>query len=204
MDVLHKLAIRLNFFIRRHPSRWLYTERLLGHYLDKNEASFFLRDWGESIVWDVGASIGKYTTILARHSPRATIFAFEPNLNSLYYLGYRTAKFANVRIVPNALTADGRLLKGSYEPDFNAPATGPMLATISLREAVAKCGPPKFVKMDIEGGEYPLLESADAELLRSATVLVSWHPDLVGKPIPDVKGWKNTKLCPEITLLEPQ
>jgi FkbM family methyltransferase len=204
MDVLNKLVMRLNFFIRRHPSRWLYTERLLGSYTDKHETPFFTRDWGEGIVWDVGASIGKYTTIMARHSPRATIFAFEPNLNSLYYLGYRTAKFTNVCIVPNALTADGRLLKGSYEPDFNAPATGPMLTTISLREAMAKCGTPKFVKMDIEGGEYPVLASPDAELLRSATVLVSWHPNLASKPIPEVKWWKNTKLSSEITLLEPQ
>ncbi|MGB7767570.1 MAG: hypothetical protein WBN22_01785 [Verrucomicrobiia bacterium] len=60
------------------------------------------------------------------------------------------------------------------------------------------------MKMDIEGGEYPVLGSADAELLCSATVLVSWHPDLAGKPIPDVKGWKNTKLSGEIKLLEPQ
>jgi hypothetical protein len=125
-------------------------------------------------------------------------------LNSLYYLGYRTAKFANVCIVPNALTAGGAPLKGSHEPNFNAPPTGPMLATISLREAVAKCGRPKFVKMDIEGGEYPVLESLDAELLRSATILVSWHPQFAGKPIPKVNGWKNTQLSSDITLLEPQ
>jgi FkbM family methyltransferase len=204
MGILTNLAIRLNFLIRRHPSRWLYTERMLGNFMDEHEAAFFTRDWGEGVVWDVGASIGKYTTILARHSPRTTIFAFEPNLNSLYYLGYRTAKFANVCIVPNALTADGAPLKGSHEPNFNAPATGPMVATISLREAVAKCGRPKFVKMDIEGGEYPVLESPDAELLRSATILVSWHPQFAGKPIPKVNGWKNTQLSSDIALLEPQ
>lgn len=203
MDIINKLAMRLNFLIRRHPSRWLYTERMLASFMDEHETPFFTRDWGEGTVWDVGASIGKYTTIMARHSPRATIFAFEPNLNSLYYLGYRTAKFTNVCIVPNALTADGRLLKGSYEPDFNAPATGPMFVTISLREAVTKCGIPKFVKMDIEGGEYPVLESADAELLRSATILVSWHPHFAGKPILEINGWKNTKLSSDITLLEP-
>jgi FkbM family methyltransferase len=203
MGVLDKLAIQLNFFIRRHPSRWLYTDRLLGSFMDDHETTFLKRDWGEGVVWDLGASVGKYTTVMARHSPRATIYAFEPNLNSLYYLAYRTAKFSNVCIVPNALTADSKLLKGSYEPNFNASATGPMVITISLREAVAKCGTPKFVKMDIEGGEYPVLESADAELLRSTTMLVSWHPHFAGKPIPEVKGWKNTKLSSDITLLEP-
>ena len=204
MDILNGLAMRMNFFIRRHPSRWLYTDRLLGGYIDEHEVEFFTRDWGEGVIWDVGASIGKYTTIMAQSSLRTKIFAFEPNLNSLYYLAYRTAKYANVVIVPNALTADGGLLKGSHDPDFNKPATGPMLATISLREAIQKSGIPKFVKMDIEGGEFSIFESAEAELLREATLLVSWHPHLAGKPIPEVKGWKNRKLSSDITLLEPQ
>jgi FkbM family methyltransferase len=202
--MLNNFAMRINFLIRRHPSRWLYSERLLGSYMDAHEVPFFTRDWGDCAVWDVGASIGKYTTIMAKNSPRAKIFAFEPNLNSLYYLAYRTAKYPNVVIVPNALTADGGLLKGSHDPDFNATPTGPMLATISLREAISKTGTPKFVKMDIEGGEFSIFESADAQLLRQASILVSWHPHLAGKPVVEVKGWKNTKLSNDISLLEPQ
>ncbi|MGB7767571.1 MAG: hypothetical protein WBN22_01790 [Verrucomicrobiia bacterium] len=100
MDALNKLVMRLNFFIQRHPSRWLYTERLLGRYMGEHETRFFMRDWGEGVVWDVGASIGKYTTIIARQSPWATIFAFEPNLNSLYYPSCRTAKFTNGALSP--------------------------------------------------------------------------------------------------------
>ena len=204
MDILNRLAAWTNLFIRRHPSRWLYSDRFLGSYIDEHEIAFFTRDWGDGVIWDVGASIGKYTTIMAKSSPQAKVFAFEPNLNSLYYLAFRTAKFTNVAIVPNALTADGGLLKGSHDPDFNAPATGPMLATISLREAIAKSGPPKFVKMDIEGGEYSIFESADAKLLCGATILVTWHPMFVGKPMPDeVKGWKSQRLAPDITLLSP-
>ena len=170
--------------------------------MDNHEVPFFTRDWGEGVVWDVGASIGKYTTIMAKHSPRATIFAFEPNLNSLYYLGYRSAKYQNIVIVPNALTANGGLLKGNYYPDFNAPSTGPLVMTISLRDAVAKSGVPKFIKMDIEGGEFEVFESTAAEWPRAATILISWHPQLVGKPLPAVSGWNNTKLSGDISLLE--
>ena len=193
----------MNSVVRSHPSRWLYSERVLGHYVDEQEMPFFERDWGEGAVWDVGASIGKYTPVLAKHSPRAKIYAFEPNLNSLFYLGYRCARYSNVVIVPNALTPDGGLLKGTFDPDFNAPPTGPLVSTISLREAVAKTGPPKFVKMDIEGGEYGIFESPDSELLRRSTILVSWHPQLGGKPIPQVEGWKNSRPADNLSLLEP-
>jgi FkbM family methyltransferase len=202
-NALGKLAMQVNFFIRRHPSRWLYTDRLLGKYVDLQEAPYLERCWGEGVIWDVGASVGKYTGIISKHNPRATIYAFEPNLNSLYYLAYRTARFSNVVIVPNALTADGNPLKGSHDPDFNASATGPMVATLSLAEAIRKFGAPVFVKMDIEGGEFQIFESEDAHLLNKSTILVSWHPHLANRAIQPVKGWKNTTVAEDITLLEP-
>ena len=68
------------------------------------EADFFKKNLGKAVIWDVGASVGKLTTIMAKSSPEATIHAFEPNLNSLYFLAYRTASYKNVIIVPCALT----------------------------------------------------------------------------------------------------
>ncbi len=201
---LTKFAMWLNYSIRRHPSRLLYTDRFLGKYIDAKEEPFFIKDWGRGIIWDVGASIGKYTTVLAKHNPNATICAFEPNLNSIYYLAYRTAACQNVIIVPNALTLDGGALKGSHDPDFNSPSTGPMVATISIKEALAKFGIPTFIKMDIEGAEYHIFESEEvSSLLRQSTILVSWHPQFSGKPIPEVKGWKNERVAHDITLLSP-
>jgi FkbM family methyltransferase len=204
MGLIGQLAMRLNFGIRRHPSRWLYTDSLLGKYIDPNEQPFFTRDWGAASIWDIGASVGKYTTILARHNPKSRIYAFEPNLNSLYYLAYRTAQYPNVVIVPNALTVDGQPMKGTHEPDFNAPPTGPLVATVAVKEAIAKYGVPTFVKMDIEGGEFSIFEGEAAECFKRSTVLVSWHPQLTGKPVPaEVKGWKNEHITSDMTLLTP-
>ena len=192
----------LNYSIRRHPSRILFKDRFLHRFVDEKEIGFFRKDWGKAVIWDVGASVGKYTTILAKHNPSATIYAFEPNLNSLYYLGYRTAKYSNVVIVPMALTFNGETILGSHDPDFNAAPTGPRLASLSIKEALAKSGPPAFIKMDIEGAEFNIFAS-DVGALQKSTVLVSWHPTLTGKPVPDVKGWKNTRLAEDISLLEP-
>lgn len=201
--MINRFVIWLNFFIRQNPSRYLFTDRLLGRYLEAHEAEFFGRDLGKVAIWDVGASVGKITTIMAAKSPNATIYAFEPNLNSLYFLAYRTASYGNVVLVPCALTTDGGHITGTYDPDFNAPPTGPRVSTISIAEAIAKTGVPAFIKMDIEGAEYGFFESSEAAALRTATILVAWHPDLTNKPVPQVAGWKNNPIALNSTLLTP-
>jgi len=203
MHFITKFAWWLNHFIRRNPSRFLFTDAMLGKYLEETEADFFRKNRGRAVIWDVGASVGKLTTIMAKSSPEATIYAFEPNLNSLYFLAYRSAKYPNVVLVPCALTTDGSTLPGTYDPDFNAPPTGPRVASISIAEAIAKSGVPQFIKMDIEGAEFGFFESRESERLHRSTILVSWHPNHVNKVIPTVKGWKNTLLAANLTLLTP-
>lgn len=203
MRFITTFAYRLNLFIRKNPARFLFTDAMLGNYLDEPEAEFFGQNRGKVVIWDVGASIGKISTIMAKNSPEATIFAFEPNLNSLYFLAHRTAKYPNVVIVPCALTTDGQTLSGTYDPDFNAPATGPRVTSISIAEAITKSGVPQFIKMDIEGAEFGFFESREAEQLHRSTILVSWHPLLAKKPIPTVKGWNNKVIDHHLTLLTP-
>ncbi len=203
MRFVTKMAFGLNLLIRQNPARFLFTDAIVGSSVDEPEADFFSKNLGKVVIWDVGASIGKLTTIMAKNSPQATVFAFEPNLNSLYFLAYRTAKYNNVVIVPCALTTDGTTLTGTYDPDFNAPPTGPRVATISIAEGIAKSGVPQFLKMDIEGAEFAFFESKESELLHRTTILVSWHPQLANKPIPTVKGWNNKALDHHLTLLTP-
>ena len=203
MRFITKLLFWLNLFIRQNPARFLFTDAIVGISVDEPEADFFRKDLGKAVIWDVGASIGKLTTIMAKHSPQATVFAFEPNLNSLYFLAYRTAKYRNVVIVPCALTTDGTTLTGTYHPDFTAPPTGPRVASIAIAEALAKSGVPQFIKMDIEGAEFGFFESKESERLHRATILVSWHPLIANKPIPTVKGWNNQLLATNLTLLTP-
>ena len=150
----------------------------------------------------MGASVGKYTTKLAESNPDAIIVAFEPNLNSLYYLAYRTASYPNIVIVPSALTADGEPMKGTYSPDFGAPPTGPQIDTMSVGEAVRKFGIPSFVKMDIEGGEYSVLGAESSPLFES-TLLVAWHPGAEKRSMPELPAWNVKQITSDMTLLTP-
>lgn len=202
MTFLTKVAMRVNYLVRRHPSRFLYRDDLLRRFVDHNELPLLSRNWGQSVIWDVGASIGKYTTILAKNSPMATVYAFEPNLNSLYYLAYRTARYQNVVVVPNALTSHKGFVPSSYDPDYSSPPTGPRTPAITVEEAILKFGMPTFVKMDIEGGEFQIFED-ESSLLRNTVILVSWHPTLTGRTIPALPAWRNTVLSRDISLLEP-
>jgi FkbM family methyltransferase len=194
---LVRLLMRLSFLARHNPTRFLFSERILkikSMQVDQ-ELQFFQKNWGGP-VWDVGASVGKYTTILARANPEHTVYAFEPNLNSLYYLGYRSAKLKNVVLVPTALTLDGSNFETTYDPNFFAPPTGPMACSLSLAEAIRKFGKPSFAKFDVEGGEYILFDS-EMDVLRGCHLLIEWHKYKFQREIPNMKHWRSRDVVPD-------
>lgn len=153
--------------------------------------------------------MGKYTVVMAGANPGQTVYAFEPNLNSLYFLGYRTAKYSNIVIVPAALTVDTKVLPATYDPNFNHPPTGPQGIAFPIEEAIRWFGVPAFVKLDCEGCEYEMFERC-AKLLQHTTLLVEWHREFDGQPNPaaskfkpDLSYWRETRISPNHTLLEP-
>jgi FkbM family methyltransferase len=129
------------------------------------------RKW-DGPVWDVGAALGRHALHVSQHQK---VYAFEPNLNTLHYLGYNLRDCPNVVIVPCALTVDGKPMKGSFHPDFLADPTGPQVATLSLAEAIQKFGKPGVIKIDIEGGEYEFIKS---EVLKNIPLLIEWHREV--------------------------
>lgn len=206
-DICMGALMRLSWTLRRNPARFLFSDgnfkRITGG--ERDEVEFLKRRWlsnGNGSIWDVGASLGKYTCDIARANPNCKIFAFEPNLNSLYFLAHRTARFPNIQIVPSALTADGREMKGSYEPNFNAPATGPSVPTFSISEALTKFGKPVFIKMDVEGEEFRIFRE-QSDLLRGVHLLVEWHTFFMKDPMPPLKHWRVHEVFPNHTYLEP-
>jgi FkbM family methyltransferase len=206
-DICMGLLLKTSWMLRRNPARFLFSdgnfERVTGG--ERDEVKFLKRRWlpsGSGTIWDVGASLGKYTCDIARANPNCRVLAFEPNLNSLYFLAHRAARLPNIQIIPTALTADGRDMMGSYEPNFNAAATGPMVPTFSVSEALAKFGKPVFIKMDIEGEEFKIFRE-QAGLLQGIQLLVEWHPQFVKDPVPPLKHWRVHDVFPSHTHLEP-
>lgn len=207
IDYLIGAASWVSWKVRSNPTRFLFSDWLFKQIAkaDSEEARFLNRRWLESgtgVIWDVGASLGKFTCDIARANPNCRVYAFEPNFNSIYFLAYRTYRLPNVEIVPAALTHDGRDIKGSYHPDFNRPATGPLSPSYSLAEAFKKFGIPAFIKMDIEGGEFDLFEHC-ADQLKGIHLLVEWHTFLNDRAIPRLAHWRSKEISPCHTYLEP-
>lgn len=211
MGFLTQFLFNLSHRLRHHPFRFLITGSFFSWFSssEPGEEAIYRRSWSGP-VWDIGASMGKYTVIMAEANPQQTVYAFEPNLNSLYYLAYRTAKYSNLVIVPAALTIDAKVMPTTYDPNFNNPATGPRAIGFPLEEAIRWYGVPAFIKLDCEGFEFEFLEKC-APLLRHTTLLVEWHKlDLHGQPRqvasqfkPDLSYWRETRISPNHTLLEP-
>jgi len=150
-------------------------------------------DW-DGPVWDVGANVGNIAYEVAQ---RHKVFAFEPNLNLLYYLGYKLKDCSGVTIVPCALTLDGCPMQSSLDPNFMLTYHGPMAATLSVDEALKKFGRPGVIKLDIEGGEYEVIKSPS---LTGLKLLVEWH-----REVPTVLDrWHIKNLDATHTLLTPK
>ena len=210
MGFLTKFLFYFSHHLRQHPFRFLIGGKLFSFFSssEPGEEEVYRRAW-PGPIWDIGASLGKYTVVLAEANPNQRVYAFEPNLNSLYYLGYRTAKYPNVVIVPALLTVDARFAKTTYDPNFVNPPTGPQAIAFPLEDALRWFGVPAFIKLDIEGFEYEFLERC-GPLLKNSTLLVEWHPVYNGVPNsgatkykPDFSHWKATKVSPNHTLFEP-
>lgn len=206
-----KFLFYFSHFLRHHPFRFLIAGRLSAFFspTEPGEEAVCRRAW-PGPIWDIGASLGKYTPMMAEANPGQPVYAFEPNLNSLYFLGCRTAKFPNVTIVPAPLTVDAKFIPASYDPNFHNPPTGPRGIAFTVAEAIRWFGPPAFIKLDCEGLEYEMLERC-AELLQHSTLLVEWHAEYPpGTPNPaaarfkpDLSYWRVTQVTPNHTLLEP-
>jgi FkbM family methyltransferase len=169
--LIHKARLKLSKNRLGRALHSNYWHELFFPYGCEPAVTRCLHDYvGHESFWDVGAFVGRYAWRFAYQFKK--VFAFEPNLNNLQFLGANTDMFTNVVIVPLALTLTGKPIRGTHDPDFNHNPTGPDVATISVAEAFAKFGPPSIVKMDVEGAEYGLL--ADP-LFRSVPVLVEWH-----------------------------
>jgi FkbM family methyltransferase len=198
-----KFLFYFSHYLRHHPFRFLISGRL-SHFFsptDPDEEKLCRRSW-PGPIWDIGASLGKYTPMMAEANPNQPVYAFEPNLNSLYYLGYRTAKYPNVTIVPAPLTVDTNSIRASYDPNFHNPPTGPQGIAFTVAEAIRWFGVPAFIKLDCEGLEKKMLEQC-GELLKNTTLIVEWHPDEWNNQYPEMPYWRVTKFSPSHSLLEP-
>jgi len=187
-----KYALRFKFAIRDGVGRdiyykyGVYSEDFITDYLLKN-----LNLGDEDLIIDVGSNIGWYSLVLSSQA-QPTVLAFEPDpLNfSLLEQNIRLNGRQNIRAFNVALDRvesvktlhlyrSHNLGRHSFIP--HEKSTGCVeVRTVMLDKVLQELGlegkPVKFLKIDIEGYEYPALLGAENTLRKTSVVLSEFSP----------------------------
>ncbi|MBA2633679.1 MAG: FkbM family methyltransferase [Chloroflexi bacterium] len=143
-------------------------------------------------VLDLGAHIGLFGLWILQHAPGARIVAFEPdalNLRALRCTVRDNALGDGWRIVPAAaatraasLRFEGGRFSGSrvVEDAYSAPGR-----TVPALDVFAHLDGVDLLKMDMEGGEWEVLEDPRFGWARPPVIVLEYHPHLC--PVPDAR-----------------
>lgn len=133
-------------------------------------------------VLDIGAHIGTFSTLVARLIPRAHIFSFEPSPTRAAYLRRNLemnelASRVTVSQVAVGGTAGPRQLTGSVVVNGVTTNEGETVEMVTLDAIMSELqGPVDLVKIDCEGSEYEIFESAsDDSVARIERLLLEYH-----------------------------
>lgn len=154
--------------------------RVLGGTYEPEQTALFVGTVGPGeVVLDLGAHIGYYTLLASRLvGPAGRVFAFEPRARNVSYLRQhvRLNRRRNVEVVEAAAfdrTGEVRFDVGRGSGTGRVSERGSVaVRAIRVDDFVAERGiTPTVVKVDVEGGERPVLEGARETLLRDRPLL---------------------------------
>jgi len=133
------------------------------------------------VVWDVGASLGFFTLVLARLvGPSGRVVAFEPDRAAVARLErhVRVNAFDNVLIRPVVVwSSAGEVSFGIGASDHGrihgrVGDSDERVEAVTLDGSLAELEPPHLVKIDVEGAEEEVLRGAGGLLERHAPIVL--------------------------------
>jgi FkbM family methyltransferase len=168
----------------------------------------------DAVALDGGANVGYHTLSLARQLSRGQVIAVEANSKTLEVLGRAVQPFPNVKVVYGALQDDsartgiefhcssshpgrsgvGKLwdLIDQGQVQYEAPTTVPA-TTIDRLVQENQLNRLDFIKLDLEGGEFPALRGGERTLRELRPLVVTEHghlaPALNGFGIAEYLEW---------------
>ena len=172
----------LQFRVRTAMDVWVIKETCLDR--DYENGTGLQDNW---TIIDIGAGLGDFTAYAAQRSPNGRVFAYEPFPESFALLQQNVAlnKLRNVEAEPYAVAAKPGSLalnvgagEAVQHSTTQAGANTIEVQAITLQQifdvhGLNRCD---FLKMDIEGGEYAILQGMDANLLkRVQRIALEYH-----------------------------
>jgi FkbM family methyltransferase len=165
---------------------WTFAELFyLRLYEPPAPVAAVLRGIREPRILDLGANIGLFGIDALQRYPGATITAYEPDPESAaIHRRLIELNHGDWRLVEACAGArDGTVtfLQGQETESRIVDEAGPGTVTLPLEDVLPEFAEADLVKLDIEGGEWALLE--DERFAAARTVVLEYHPP--GCPEPD-------------------
>jgi len=139
-------------------------------------------------IIDGGAHIGAWSAYAYSFNPSAKIYALEPDTDNIQALkqSIKLNELKNVRIIPQALAATTGIRYWQKAVDSINHKLSPSdsqtgkhkVATVSLADLLKNIGLSKIdlLKLDIEGGEYELIDNwTKADLKPIKNIILEYH-----------------------------
>lgn len=141
------------------------------------------------IVFDCGAHIGLSSIYFAKKYPRAHITAFEPNPSAIVFFRQNLAEYSIENLIAFHQVALGKSKNivsfypgkspGSMLASSHFQYDGPKVpvATVKLSEFVEKHTIVDFIKIDVEGSEWGVMEELDlsGQMHRIEQFIIEYH-----------------------------
>lgn len=169
-DRLYLNGAEMRFLGRREL--WVLINEIL-----VDEEYYFVSDTDTPRILDCGSHIGMAVYYFKQLYPKAVITGFEPapQLYQIAIENVRANKFDSVRILPYALSNEnetesfyishGDSMASSLTQRRHSPADSLQPIDVECRRLSQYLDEPvHFLKLDIEGAEYPVLEEAQEAL----------------------------------------
>jgi FkbM family methyltransferase len=129
------------------------------------------------IIFDVGANVGNYTKFIYNLFPKATIYCFEPNLDTFkkleiniqniqnikainYGVGSAAGKFQIYTSKENDISSHASMLKSVFENEENILSIDTEIITLDEFCLTNNIPYIDFLKIDVEGFELEVLKGA--------------------------------------------
>ena len=138
------------------------------------------------LVVDLGANIGMFTLWIADELPAATVTAIEPDVDNVGQLMQLIAsnRFGDrVHVIDKAAAAEAGVLRfaggGFMHSRISEGSGGYEVAVIDALPVLQEAD---LVKIDIEGGEWPIIQDARFATCKAAALTMEWHATEVHPP----------------------
>jgi FkbM family methyltransferase len=179
--------VAADYTVRGHPIRlvhrsddsWVFHEVFVDGFYDLPD------DFPPPArIADLGGNIGMFALYTAIHWPEAEIVAFEPDpANAARYRWTMEHNRVRGRLIEACAAARDGTVSFAVGQESLAHITSDGSGTeLPAVDAFPHLETADLIKMDIEGGEWPLLLDPRFAQLPASTVLMEYHPHLCPEP----------------------